>query len=56
MRFCQKHHIHFISDEVYAMSIYKTPDNANAVPFTSALAIDTTDLIDANLVHILYVK
>ncbi|KAL8845006.1 MAG: hypothetical protein Q9176_000678 [Flavoplaca citrina] len=54
MRFCQKYHIHLISDEVYAMSIYKTPSNASAVPFTSALAIDTTGLIDANLVHILY--
>ncbi|KAL8834207.1 MAG: hypothetical protein Q9170_003864 [Blastenia crenularia] len=54
MRFCQKYHIHFISDEVYAMSIYKTPDNTHAIPFTSALSIDTTDLIDPYLVHILY--
>ncbi|KAI4128801.1 MAG: hypothetical protein LQ338_002553 [Usnochroma carphineum] len=54
MRFCQKYHIHYISDEVYAMSIYSTPSNASAVPFTSALAIDTTGLIDANRVHILY--
>lgn len=54
MRFCQKYHLHLISDEVYAMSIYKTPSNASAVPFTSALAIDTTGLIDANLIHILY--
>ncbi|KAL8759217.1 MAG: hypothetical protein Q9199_000904 [Rusavskia elegans] len=36
------------------MSIYKTASNASAVPFTSALAIDTTNLIDPNLVHILY--
>ncbi|KAL9023480.1 MAG: hypothetical protein Q9196_007175 [Gyalolechia fulgens] len=54
MRFCQKHHIHFISDEVYAMSIYSHPDNRASVPFTSALAIDTTSIIDANRVHILY--
>ncbi|KAL9005587.1 MAG: hypothetical protein Q9188_001635 [Gyalolechia gomerana] len=54
MRFCQKHHIHFISDEIYAMSIYSTPDNTASIPFTSALSIDTTSIIDANLVHILY--
>ncbi|KAI4225501.1 MAG: hypothetical protein L6R36_003850 [Xanthoria steineri] len=54
MRFCQRYRLHLISDEVYAMSIYKTPSNASAVPFTSVLAIDTTNLIDANLVHILY--
>ncbi|KAL8653466.1 MAG: hypothetical protein Q9210_002072, partial [Variospora velana] len=54
MRFCQRHNIHFISDEVYAMSIYRTPSNASAVPFTSVLAIDTSNLIDANLVHVLY--
>ncbi|KAL9605040.1 MAG: hypothetical protein Q9179_001671 [Wetmoreana sp. 5 TL-2023] len=54
MRFCQKHRIHLISDEVYAMSVYKTPDNTNAIPFTSILSIDTANLIDANLVHVLY--
>ncbi|KAL8767975.1 MAG: hypothetical protein Q9209_005646 [Squamulea sp. 1 TL-2023] len=54
MRFCQRHNIHLISDEVYAMSIYKNPSNASAIPFTSALAIDTINLIDPNLVHIVY--
>ncbi|KAL8786894.1 MAG: hypothetical protein Q9213_002525 [Squamulea squamosa] len=54
MRFCHRHKIHLISDEVYAMSIYKTPSSASAVPFTSALAIDTTNLIDPNLIHIVY--
>ena len=55
MRFCQQHSLHLISDEVYAMSIYKTPSNASAVPFTSVLAIDTTNLINPSLVHVLYV-
>ncbi|KAI4167189.1 MAG: hypothetical protein LQ348_007706 [Seirophora lacunosa] len=53
MRFCQRHGIHFISDEIYAMSIYRTPTNASATPFSSVLAIDTSNLIDANLVHVL---
>ncbi|KAL8917278.1 MAG: hypothetical protein Q9208_008054 [Pyrenodesmia sp. 3 TL-2023] len=54
MRLCQTHHIHLISDEVYAMSTYQTPNNATATPFTSVLSIDTTSLIDANRLHILY--
>ncbi|KAL8709593.1 MAG: hypothetical protein Q9220_005685 [cf. Caloplaca sp. 1 TL-2023] len=54
MRLCQRHRIHLISDEIYAMSIYSTPSNASATPFTSVLAIDTTGLIDSNLVHVLY--
>ncbi|KAL8658370.1 MAG: hypothetical protein Q9226_001046 [Calogaya cf. arnoldii] len=54
MHFCQSYQIHLISDEVYAMSIYKTSSNASAVPFTSVLAIDTTDPIHPSLVHVLY--
>ncbi|KAL8686249.1 MAG: hypothetical protein Q9224_005507, partial [Gallowayella concinna] len=54
MRFCQRHQIHLISDEIYAKSIYTTPSNTTATPFTSALSIPTTTLIDPALVHILY--
>ncbi|KAL8950096.1 MAG: hypothetical protein Q9222_003841 [Ikaeria aurantiellina] len=54
MRLCQRHRIHLISDEIYAMSIYSTPSNTSSTPFTSVLAIDTTGLIDANLLHVLY--
>ncbi|KAH8894096.1 PLP-dependent transferase [Thozetella sp. PMI_491] len=53
MAFCQRHNIHFISDEVYGCSVFPN-DEPGAVPFTSALAIDTTDLIDRNLVHVIY--
>lgn len=51
MRFCNKHRIHFISDEVYAYSVH----GSSALPrSTSALAIDTTDLIDPELLHVVY--
>ncbi|KAK6538739.1 hypothetical protein TWF694_010313 [Orbilia ellipsospora] len=53
--FCNKHNIHFISDEIYALSIYSTPSNASAAPFTSIFSVPgLTDIIDKRLVHVLY--
>ncbi|KAL8640335.1 MAG: hypothetical protein Q9228_002740 [Teloschistes exilis] len=55
MRLCNHHRIHLISDEIYAMTIYKTPHNTTALPFTSVLAINNTaDLIDPTLLHVIY--
>lgn len=53
MRFCQEHDLHLISDEIYALSVFKTLNNADAVGFHSALSIDPTGLIDPNRLHIL---
>jgi aspartate/methionine/tyrosine aminotransferase len=52
-RFCQKHSLHLISDEVYASCVFET-DDPDAVPFTSILSLDLVGLIDPNLVHVLY--
>ncbi|MCJ1287532.1 hypothetical protein MMC26_006884 [Xylographa opegraphella] len=54
LRFCQKHQIHFISDEVYALSTFSTPTNATSQPFVSVLSIDLQGLIDPTLVHLVY--
>lgn len=54
MRFCQKHSLHLISDEIYALSIWENPDAPDAPGFTSILSIDTNDLIDPSLVHVLW--
>ncbi|KAL2755384.1 hypothetical protein ACRALDRAFT_2041761 [Sodiomyces alcalophilus JCM 7366] len=54
MAFCQKHHIHLISDEIYALSVWENPDAPDALPFRSVLSIDTTGLIDPSLVHALW--
>lgn len=54
MRFCQIHNLHLICDEIYALSIFANPDFPNATPFTSALSIDPTNIIDPNLVHVTY--
>lgn len=52
MRFCNKHNIHLISDEIYAMTVYHT-DNQHP-GFTSVLSIEPSGIIDPNLVHVMY--
>lgn len=56
MRLCQKHRINLISDEIYALSTF--PNNVDGGvevnPFQSILSIDTQDVIDAALVHVLW--
>jgi aspartate/methionine/tyrosine aminotransferase len=54
MQFCQKHSLHLISDEVYALSVWENPEAPNAPGFTSALAIDPDGLIDRDLIHVLW--
>lgn len=52
MRFCHKHGIHFITDEVYALSTFQTTDLTESVPFTSALSINVERLgCDRSKVH-----
>jgi len=52
MQFCSKHSIHLVSDEIYALSVYRT-DNEHP-SFTSVLSIDPSGIIDSNLVHVSY--
>lgn len=54
MRFCARHTIHLISDEIYACSVFPNASFPSAPPFTSLLSIDPTGLIDASLIHIEY--
>jgi aspartate/methionine/tyrosine aminotransferase len=53
MKFSQKHQIHLISDEIFGCSVLDSGE-PDTVPFTSLLSIDTTDLIDPNLCHVIY--
>ncbi|RFU81793.1 pyridoxal phosphate-dependent transferase, major domain [Trichoderma arundinaceum] len=53
MAFCQKHRIHFISDEVYASTVFESGE-PDAHPFTSVLSIDPAGIIDQDLVHVTY--
>ncbi|KAK4098344.1 putative aminotransferase class I and II family protein [Parathielavia hyrcaniae] len=52
--FCGQHKLHLISDEIYANSVFENPRAPAAVPFTSVLALDLADRIDAQLVHVTY--
>ncbi|KAG4274430.1 hypothetical protein FPRO04_09388 [Fusarium proliferatum] len=54
MQFCQKHNLHLISDEVYALSVWKNPEAPGAPGFTSALAVNPDGLIDRDLLHVLW--
>jgi aspartate/methionine/tyrosine aminotransferase len=53
MKLCQKYSIHLLTDEVYALSVYQTPQ-AEAVQFQSVLTIDTKKYIHPTLLHVLY--
>jgi hypothetical protein len=52
MRFCNRHKIHLISDEIYALSVYNSDETH--ISFTSVLSINPSGIIDPNLVHVLY--
>ena len=56
MKLCQKHQIHLVSDEVYALSVFRQsdPTDDSVIPFTSLASISTDGLIDPALTHILY--
>ena len=54
MRFCQKYRIHFICDEIYALSVYENIDFPQAPTFTSVISIDPSGIISPELVHILW--
>lgn len=56
MRLCQSRQMHLISDEIYALSVWKNRVDKNEplIPFESLLSRDTTSLIDPALVHVLW--
>lgn len=57
MQLCQKYRIHLISDEIYALSVWEnTVDKMNEPPtlFESTLSIDTREIIDPALLHVLW--
>jgi aspartate/methionine/tyrosine aminotransferase len=51
MRFCDKHGIHMLADEIYAMSVYsiaeegKGDETETTTPFTSVLSLPTSEYI-----------
>ena len=57
MKLCNRHDIHFISDEIYAFSTFtnssssSSTDSTPTTPFTSALSLDPAPLIRPHLLH-----
>ncbi|KAF1979615.1 PLP-dependent transferase [Bimuria novae-zelandiae CBS 107.79] len=51
IKFCQKHQIHLISDEIYALSGFDSTENG-VIPFTSVLSLEPH--IDEELLHVIY--
>ncbi|KAM0086123.1 hypothetical protein ACKRZS_001579 [Fusarium odoratissimum] len=55
MQSCEKYQIHFVSDEIYALSVWEnTVDEGELVPFESALSIGTTGIIESSRVHVIW--
>lgn len=54
-QFAQKHNLHLVFDEIYALSTFPTSDDDNPQPFISALNIDwsTEANCDPSRIHIL---
>ena len=52
--FCAKHDLHYLSDEIYAMTVFENAQYPQATPFTSILATDISKIIRPELVHVLY--
>lgn len=55
LRFCTRYGIHFISDEVYALSRFNSPDLPDAQPFVSVLSLPLDDIgADKSRVHVVW--
>ncbi|KAF4985065.1 hypothetical protein FDECE_16854 [Fusarium decemcellulare] len=54
LKFCQKHNLHLISDEIYALSTWRNPDAPDAPDFTSLLSVNPVGVINPQLVHVLW--
>ncbi|PVI02650.1 1-aminocyclopropane-1-carboxylate synthase 7 [Periconia macrospinosa] len=55
LRFCKKYQLHFISDEVYALSVFECPDLPNPLPFVSTLSLNLDEVgAEKERVHVVW--
>jgi aspartate/methionine/tyrosine aminotransferase len=53
-RFCKRNDLHFISDEIFALSVYENAEAPDVTPFVSVLGAGLDDCIDRHMVHVMY--
>jgi hypothetical protein len=54
MKFCSRNRLHLVSDEIYALSVWENPRLPDASSFTSVLSIDVKDVMDPNMMHVVW--
>ncbi|GFF73089.1 hypothetical protein IFM60648_03849 [Aspergillus lentulus] len=54
MKFCNKHKLHLISDEIYALSVWENKDLPGAPIFKSVLSMDIDNIMDPSMVHVVW--
>ena len=55
LRFCQRKNIHYISDEVYALTSFPCPELPEPVPFVSVLSLDVARIgCDLSRIHMVW--
>jgi aspartate/methionine/tyrosine aminotransferase len=54
MKFCERHKLHLISDEIYALSVWESPDLPDPVPFKSVLSINAAQIMDPGKIHVVW--
>jgi aspartate/methionine/tyrosine aminotransferase len=56
LRLCEKYRVHFISDEIYALSVWENTIDIDVPlePFTSCLSIDPAGIIEPSRVHVIW--
>lgn len=54
MKFCERHKLHLISDEIYGLSVWGSPDLPNPEPFKSALSINAAQIMDPSMLHVVW--
>lgn len=54
MRLCERHKLHLIGDEIYALSVWESPDLPDPVSFKSILSINAAQIMDPSRVHVVW--
>ncbi|OOF91836.1 hypothetical protein ASPCADRAFT_518229 [Aspergillus carbonarius ITEM 5010] len=54
MRFCSRNGLHLISDEIYAMSVWRNPRMSDAPGFKSILSMNVREFMDPSMVHVVW--